>query len=108
MKKLLLLTFLICGITSFSQKIIEYKGEKINALDENNNKTGIWKLFDEEKNILYSVIKDYNNETLYIFENDCYLIPFKNLEDKPEGNFNYNLVSNKIHNIKIIYDNNII
>lgn len=59
MKKLLLLTFLICGITSFSQKIIEYKGEKINALDENNNQTGIWKLFDEEKNIL--IICEFKN-----------------------------------------------
>ncbi|GAA4023632.1 hypothetical protein GCM10022386_03280 [Flavobacterium cheonhonense] len=69
MKKLLLLTFLICGITSFSQKIIEYKGEKINALDENNNQTGIWKLFDEEKNIL--IICEFKNGE-YIADTNFY------------------------------------
>ena len=51
-KNILLITLLICSLTSFSQNIIEYNGEKINELDENNNQTGIWKLFDEEKKIL--------------------------------------------------------
>ncbi|GGF13827.1 energy transducer TonB [Flavobacterium limi] len=52
MRKIFLIAFLICALNSFSQNIIEYNGEKINALDENNNQTGIWKLFDEEKKIL--------------------------------------------------------
>jgi hypothetical protein len=53
-KKVFLIAFLICAITSFSQNLIEYNGEIINALDENNNQTGIWKVFDEKNNILIS------------------------------------------------------
>ncbi|NHM08324.1 hypothetical protein G4D82_13935 [Flavobacterium sp. CYK-4] len=53
MKKGLLLVFaLLITITSFSQNVVEYNGEKINALDENNNQTGTWKLFDEENKVL--------------------------------------------------------
>lgn len=66
------------------------------------------KYYTQEDNEGESIIKDYNNDILYIFKNDCHHIPIKNLEQIPEGNFNYNLISNKIHNIKIIYDNNII
>ena len=40
------------SISGFAQDIIEYNGEKINALDANGKQTGIWKLFDEAQDIL--------------------------------------------------------
>lgn len=73
-KTLLLFNFLIFSIFSIAQNTIEYNGEKINSLDENNNQTGIWKMFDEDNNVLIScefkegqLISDtkfYKNSTL--------------------------------------------
>lgn len=51
-KKLIVLLISINSLTLIAQKNIEYKGEIINALDENNLKTGIWKLYDDKNNIL--------------------------------------------------------
>lgn len=51
MKKIFVI-LLFLSINSFGQNHIEYKGEFINALDENNEKTGIWKLYNEEENII--------------------------------------------------------
>jgi TonB family protein len=51
-KKILLGLLFIFSISSYAQNVIEYNGEKINALDENKNQTGIWKLYDEKNNIL--------------------------------------------------------
>ena len=48
---LIILLVLWCN-SSIAQNIIEYKGENINALDKNNNKTGVWKMFDEENNVM--------------------------------------------------------
>jgi TonB family protein len=39
-----------CCISIYSQNSISYKGEEINALDDNNLQTGIWKLYDDENN----------------------------------------------------------
>lgn len=51
-KKIVILLISINSLTLIAQKNIKYKGETINALDENNNKTGIWKLYDDKNNIL--------------------------------------------------------
>lgn len=48
MKYLLLL---FC-LQAFAQSNIIYNGEQINALDAANNKTGLWKAFDDEKDLL--------------------------------------------------------
>ena len=52
MKIKTILLLLIATISGSAQEVIEYKGEKINALDSNGNQTGIWKLFDEAKSIM--------------------------------------------------------
>lgn len=57
-----ILIVLFC-ISTYSQNKISYKGEEINALDENNQQTGIWKLYDDEKNILI-VIEFKNGEVI--------------------------------------------
>lgn len=50
-KTIYYLLFFFC-ISIYSQNSISYKGEDINALDENNLQTGIWKLYDDENNII--------------------------------------------------------
>lgn len=54
MKKLYLILILIYSTISFAQNTIEYNNETINALDENNNQTGVWKMYDEKNNVLIS------------------------------------------------------
>jgi antitoxin component YwqK of YwqJK toxin-antitoxin module len=44
--------FFFCCVSIYSQNSISYKGEDINALDKNNLQTGIWKLYDDENNII--------------------------------------------------------
>lgn len=85
MKKIFLITFLTYSIFSFTQNIIEYNGEKINELDENNNQTGIWKLFDEEKKVL--IICEFKNGEFISntnFYKDLKLIASYNNVDKLE------------------------
>jgi hypothetical protein len=84
-KKLFLIALLIFTTTSFSQNIIEYNGENINALDENNNQTGIWKLFDEAKKILITCnFKNGDFISNTNFYKDSKLIASYNNEDKLE------------------------
>jgi TonB family protein len=49
MKYILLLLF---PVFAFAQTDIIYNGEHINELDANNQKTGIWKVFDNTKNLV--------------------------------------------------------
>lgn len=84
-KRVFLIAFLICTITSFSQNVIEYNGEKINALDENNNQTGIWKLFDEKNNALITCeFKNGEYSANTKFYKDSKLIASYNNLDKLE------------------------
>lgn len=55
MKHVLLLFFIFLSLTSVAQDLIEYNGEKINALDENARHTGIWKLYDEANGIVVTM-----------------------------------------------------
>ncbi|MCR5861269.1 energy transducer TonB [Flavobacterium sp. J372] len=69
---LFLMAFL--SLNAFAQNVIEYRGEKINALDEQGKPDGIWKLFDEEnqlmiitefkKGVLITPTKYYKNSRL--------------------------------------------
>ena len=52
LKKIYFIILTLLTLSSFAQNVIEYKGEQINQLDENGNQTGVWKLYDEEKNII--------------------------------------------------------
>ncbi|MES2573953.1 MAG: energy transducer TonB [Bacteroidota bacterium] len=84
-KKVFLIAFLICTITTFSQNIIEYNGEQINALDENNNQTGIWKLFyDEEKVLITCEFKNGEFISNTNYYKDSKLIASYNNTDKLE------------------------
>ena len=52
---------ILFGYTSFGQQVINYKGESINKMDSQNNKIGLWKIFDLKRNIeAYGEIE--NNE----------------------------------------------
>lgn len=46
------LFFLLLSIAAFAQNDIVYKGENINTVDQDRNKQGIWKLYDDEKQLL--------------------------------------------------------
>lgn len=46
--------FLLIQISSWSQSVIFYNNDSINALDKNNNKVGFWKLYDLQRNITVS------------------------------------------------------
>jgi TonB family protein len=82
-KQIFFIAFLTCAIASYSQNVIEYNGEKINALDENNNQTGIWKLFDEENKILITCeFKNGEFVSNTNFYKDSKLIASYNNEDK--------------------------
>lgn len=85
MKKTYLILLLICSLTSFAQNAIQYNNETINALDENDNKTGIWKMYDEKNNVLITCeFKDGNLVSDTKFYKDSKLIASFNNEDKLE------------------------
>ncbi|MNQ57923.1 Gram-negative bacterial tonB protein [compost metagenome] len=85
MKKAYIILVLIYSLTSFAQKAIEYKNETINALDENNNQTGIWKVYDEENNVLISCeFKEGKLVSDTKFYKDDKLIASYNNQDKLE------------------------
>ena len=46
----------------FAQEMITYEGEKINQLDSNHKKNGIWKIVDHEKGI--NIVCEMLNDTL--------------------------------------------
>lgn len=49
---------LLFTIASVAQNSITYKNEIINALDQNVNKVGLWKLYNDAENVLITV--DFN------------------------------------------------
>ena len=51
MKYLNSILLFLCAFCN-AQNGIEYKGEIINALDENGKQTGVWKLYDDKNNIM--------------------------------------------------------
>jgi len=46
--------FLLIQMSSWSQSVIFYNNDSINAIDKNNNKIGFWKLYDLKRNITVS------------------------------------------------------
>ena len=85
MKKTYLILLLISSLTSFAQNTIKYNNETINALDENDNKTGIWKMYDEKNNVLITCeFKDGNLISDTKFYKDSKLIASYNNQDKLE------------------------
>lgn len=85
MKKSYLILLLICSLTSFAQNAIQYNNETINALDENDNKTGVWKMYDEKNNVLITCeFKDGNLVSDTKFYKDSKLIASFNNQDKLE------------------------
>ncbi|KAF2518354.1 hypothetical protein E0W68_10050 [Flavobacterium salilacus subsp. salilacus] len=59
MKTLIVIALTFLSTFSIAQNVIEYKGEKINALDENHQPTGVWKLYDEEKQLM--IVTEFEN-----------------------------------------------
>ena len=52
---------ILISYSCFAQQVINYKGESINKMDSENNKIGLWKIFDLKKGIeAYGEIE--NNE----------------------------------------------
>ena len=49
-----ILTFLIFASLANAQDTIKYQGQSINAIDHNQIKSGLWKLFDQENGIMIS------------------------------------------------------
>ena len=52
MKATLTILLLLLQLTAAAQSAISYKGETINALDSNNNQTGVWKLYDDAREVM--------------------------------------------------------
>jgi hypothetical protein len=90
--KYIFLFFFLNSLKLVSQSEIMYNGEKINLLDTNNQKQGVWKLFDEENQLmitcelkndtLISDINYYKDSTLiisYIYKSN-YFILYKGLD----------------------------
>lgn len=50
--KHILVLFLLSSLNLFAQELVKYNGEKINLLDKDNQKQGLWKLFDEENDLM--------------------------------------------------------
>lgn len=46
--------FLLIQISSWSQSVIFYNNDSINAIDKSNNKIGFWKLYNLQRNITVS------------------------------------------------------
>jgi TonB family protein len=85
MKKTYLILILLYSLTSIAQNAIQYNNESINALDENDNKIGIWKMYDEKKNVLITCeFKDGNLVSDTKFYKDSKLIASFNNQDKLE------------------------
>lgn len=85
MKKIYLILILLYSLTSCAQNAIQYNDETINALDENNNQIGVWKMFDEKNNILITC--EFNDGELISdtkFYKDSKLIASFNNHDKLE------------------------
>jgi len=59
MKHILTFFLLSFSFLSTAQKVIEYKNEQINALDENGKQTGVWKLYDDDKKIM--IVMEFKN-----------------------------------------------
>lgn len=73
MKRGLLLCFLLLlEVTVVAQNSITYKGETINRLDTEGNKTGLWKIYNERNNVLITV--DFDNGGKINFYKDAVLI----------------------------------
>jgi TonB family protein len=77
--KLILLLFLLTSCSVFGQDEVLYNGEKINILDQNNQKQGVWKLFDEQNNLM--IICEMKDDTLdsdiNYYKNSDLIISFK-------------------------------
>ena len=85
MKKTYLILILLYSLTSIAQNAIQYNNETINALDENDNKIGIWKMYDEKNNVLITCeFKDGDLVSDTKFYKDSKLIASFNNQDKLE------------------------
>jgi len=85
MKKAYLILLLVHTLSSYAQDVIQYKNETINALDEKDNKTGIWKMYDEKNNVLITCeFKEGNLVSDTKFYKNSKLIASYDNEDKLE------------------------
>lgn len=57
--KLFIAALLLTFPSAFSQSEINYKGEIINRLDANNKKTGVWKIYDEDRKLV--ITSEFND-----------------------------------------------
>lgn len=96
MKHLLLLLFCL---PVFSQSNIVYNDEIINALDADNKKTGVWKVFDQKNNVVaicefkddiaISPMKYYKDSKLFVIFDKEYTIVYKD-NDSIQAKYHYN------------------
>lgn len=81
--KHLLLFLILNSFNLFAQKKVLYKGEKINSLDRHNQKQGLWKLFDEQNNLMISC--EMKNDTLAsdisYYKDDKLIISYKKINN---------------------------
>ena len=84
-----LIVFILWSFQSFAQNVINYEGEKINELVNNDIKTGLWKIVDMEKGIIIncemindtlSNIEYYRYGKLFASQNKNDLIFYKSNE----------------------------
>jgi len=82
MKLISLIAFIILNSSCIAQNVINYKGENINALNENNEQTGTWKLYDDEKHLtIITEFKDGINVAPTEYYRDSNLIAsYNNME----------------------------
>lgn len=74
--------FLLISISLSAQSTISYKGETINSLDENGNKTGIWKVYGEPDNVLITI--DYGSGDKVSYHKDSKLVAVYSEKDQLE------------------------